>query len=120
MAEILAEVEARDRADDEKYGCDKRGDELPKELANAGERVARIEKVLAAVDEDAKDGLRVSSTDPEAGFMHSSSGSIPAHNAQVAVTEGQCIVSANVATEPIGTDQLEPAPAGVAQCASEA
>ena len=113
VAEMLAEAEAADRADDEQYGDDKRGDELPEELADARERVARIEKVLARVDENAKDSLKVSSTDPEARFMHCPGGSMPAFNAQVAVTEDQLIVYADVTREPVDTNQLQPAVAGI-------
>lgn len=113
VAEILAEAEAQDRADDEKYGSDKRGDELPEALANARKRVARIEQVLATVAEDTKDSLKVSSTDSDARFMHTQSGSMPAFNGQVVVTEGQLIVHADVTTEPIDTNQLQPALEGV-------
>ena len=113
VAEILAEAEAQDRADDEKYGRDKRGDELPQELIDARERVARIEKVLAEVDENEAESLKVSSTDTDARFMHTQSGSMPAFNAQVVVTEDQLIVHADATTEPIDRNQLEPALAGV-------
>ena len=113
VAEILAEAEAQDRADDAKYGCDKRGDELPEELRDAGARVARIEKVLAAVDENEAESLKVSSTDTDARFMHTQSGSMPAFNAQVVVTEDQFIVHADVTTEPIDRNQLKPALEGV-------
>jgi len=113
VAEILADAEAQDRADDEKYGGDKRGDELPEELADARQRVAQIERVLATVDENTKDNLKVSSTDTDARFMHCPSGSMPAFNAQVAVTEDQLIVHADVTTEPIDTNQLAPALQGI-------
>jgi len=117
VAEILAEAETQDQADDRKYGCDKHGGELPKELADARERVARIEKVLATVDENTKDSLKVSSTDPDARFMHCPSGSMPAFNAQVAVTEDQLIVHADVTTEPVDTNQLMPALKGIKRAA---
>lgn len=113
VAEILAEAEAQDRADDAKYGCDKRGDELPEELRDARARVARIEKVLATVAENTKDSLKISSTDLDARFMHCPMGSMPAFNGQVVVTEDQLIVHADVTTEPIDTNQLAPALAGV-------
>jgi len=109
VAEILTEAEAQDRADDEKYGRDKRGDELPQELLDARERVARIEKVLAEVDENEAESLKVSSTDTDARFMHTHSGSMPAFNAQVVVAEDQLIVHADVTTEPIDRNQLKPA-----------
>lgn len=113
VAEILAEAEAQDRADDEKYGRDKRGDELPEELRDARARVARIEKVLATVGENEAESLKVSSTDTDARFMHTQSGSMPAFNAQVVVTEDQLIVHADVTTEPIDRNQLAPALEGV-------
>lgn len=113
VAEILAEAEAQDRADDEQYGRDKRGDELPGELTDARERVAVIESILATVDENAQESLKVSSTDPDARFMHCPSGSMPAFNGQVVVTEDQLIVHADVTTEPIDTNQLAPALEGI-------
>lgn len=113
VAEILAEAEAQDRSDDEQYGRDRRGDELPEGLADARERVARIEKVLATVDENVQDSLKVSSTDTDARFMHTPGGSMPAFNAQVVVTEDQLIVHADVTTEPVDRNQLEPALEGV-------
>jgi transposase len=113
VAEILTEAEAQDRADDEKYGRDKRGDELPEGLTDARERVARIEKVLAEVDENEAESLKVSSTDTDVRFMHTQSGSMPAFNAQVVVTEDQLIVYADVTTEPIDRNQLKPALEGV-------
>ena len=113
VAEILAEAETQDRSDDVQYGCDKRGDELPEELTDARARVARIEEVLATVDENTKDSLKISSTDFDARFMHCPMGSMPAFNGQVVVTEDQFIVHADVTTEPIDTNQLAPALAGV-------
>jgi transposase len=113
VAEILAAAEAEDRADDEQYGRDKRGDELPQGLLDARERVARIEKVLATVDENTKDSLKVSSTDTDARFMHTPGGSMPAFNAQVVVTRDQLIVHADVTTEPIDCNQVKPALEGV-------
>lgn len=112
VAEILAAAEAEDRADDE-YGRGRRGDELPQELLDARERVARIEQVLAEVDESEAESLKVSSTDTDARFMHTQSGSMPAFNAQVVVTEDQLIVHADVTTEPIDRNQLQPALDGV-------
>lgn len=52
---------------------------------------------------------RVSSTDPEAKFMHHKNGLMPAYNGELAVTEDQIIVHAEVTNEPIDTNQLVPA-----------
>jgi transposase len=119
VAEILAAAEAEDQADDEQYGRDKRGDELPEELANARERVAKIEQVLAAADENTKESLRLSSTDTDARFMHTASGSMPAFNGQVVVTEDQFIVYADVTTKPVDVNQLQPALAGIERTTGE-
>lgn len=119
VAEILAAAEAEDQADDKQYGRDKRGDELPEELANARERVAKIEQVLAAADENTKESLRLSSTDTDARFMHTASGSMPAFNGQVVVTRDQFIVHADVTTEPVDVNQLQPALAGIERTTGE-
>jgi len=113
VAEILAAAEAEDRADDEAYGRDRRGDELPCGLADARKRVAQIEKVLATVDENTQESLKVSSTDTDARFMHTPGGSMPAFNGQVVVTEDQFIVHADVTTEPIDRNQVQPALEGI-------
>ena len=113
VAEILAEAEAQDQADDRKYGPDHSGNELPEELMNAKERVARIEQILTQAGENAKESLRISSTDSQARFMHSQNGAIPAFNGQLAVTEDQMIVHAGVTAEPIDTNQLVPTLEGV-------
>lgn len=44
VAELLSEAEARDQAEDQKYGKGKRGDELPKELAQREQRLKRIKE----------------------------------------------------------------------------
>jgi transposase len=119
VAEILAAAEAEDQTDDKQYGRDKRGDELPEGLADARERVAKIEQVLAAADENTKESLRLSSTDIDARFMHTASGSMPAFNGQVVVTEDQFIVYADVTTEPVDVNQLQPALAGIERTTGE-
>ena len=57
VAEILAEAEAQDQADDQQYGPDHSGNELPEELKDAKERVARIEQILTQAGENAKETL---------------------------------------------------------------
>jgi hypothetical protein len=110
---ILQEAEALDQADDEKFGSANRGDELPEELTKTEQRIKKIEELMDKIGEDAFDKKLVSSTDPDASYMHNSIGSIPAYNAQVAVTEDQLIVYSDVTTEPIDTNQLKPALAGI-------
>jgi transposase len=110
---MLADAEAQDAADDARYGSDRRGDELPEELADAKERVRKIERLLGQLDAGTEETQRVSMTDPESRYMHTPTGSQPAYNAQVVVTRDQIIVHSDVTTEPIDTNQLVPAIEGI-------
>lgn len=52
---LLAEAEAVDDNEDEKYGKGKRGDELPKELRFKQSRLAKIKEAKAALEQEARD-----------------------------------------------------------------
>ena len=52
---ILAEAEATDRAEDEAFGKDKRGDEVPAELARRETRLAKMRAAKEAIETDAKE-----------------------------------------------------------------
>jgi transposase len=110
---ILQEAETLDQVDDEKFGSANRGDELPEELTKTEQRIKKIEELMDKIGGAALDKRLASSTDPDASYMHNSIGSIPAYNAQVAVTEDRLIVYADVTTEPVDTNQLKPALAGI-------
>lgn len=49
-AAMLEDAEATDRAEDERYGPERRGDELPEELARRSSRLARIREAKAALE----------------------------------------------------------------------
>jgi len=55
VAEILAEAEAIDQAEDEEFGEDKRGDELPKELATKEGRLAKLRAAKEAIEAEANE-----------------------------------------------------------------
>jgi len=55
-AALLSDAEATDRAEDERYGPNRRGDELPDELARREGRLARIREAKAALE--AEEGER--------------------------------------------------------------
>jgi transposase len=55
VEQILAEAEAADRADDEKYGKGRRGDELPQELADRESRLKKIREAKAALEREARE-----------------------------------------------------------------
>jgi transposase len=53
VAALLAEAEATDRAEDAEFGVDRRGDELPKELATKEGRLAKLRAAKAAIEAEA-------------------------------------------------------------------
>ena len=90
VTKILSEAETLDQFEDSKYGKEYRGDEMPKELASAEERMRKIEELLGQIKgTKPKEDQRVSATDPEVKFMHYQNGSIPAYNTEVGVTKDQ-------------------------------
>jgi transposase len=54
MAGLLADAQAVDEAEDEQHGPDRRGDELPGELARRETRLARIREAMAALEAQAR------------------------------------------------------------------
>ena len=54
IAEMLARAEAMDREDDERYGRDRSGDELPEELQRRASRLKKIREAKAALEAEAK------------------------------------------------------------------
>jgi transposase len=55
VAAILAEAEATDGAEDEAFGADRRGDEVPAELARRETRLAKMRAAKEAIESDARD-----------------------------------------------------------------
>lgn len=55
VAQLLAEAERVDEAEDELYGTDKRGDELPEELRESKSRLARIRELKADLEREARE-----------------------------------------------------------------
>ena len=54
ITKILEEAEAVDKAEDEEFGEDERGDRLPKELVDPKERIKRIKEAKARLDKELK------------------------------------------------------------------
>ena len=55
VAALLAEAEATDLAEDEEYGEDKRGDEVPSELARRETRIVKMRAAKEAIEAEAAD-----------------------------------------------------------------
>ncbi|MEA3223283.1 MAG: IS1182 family transposase [Thermodesulfobacteriota bacterium] len=54
IKQLLEKAEAIDQQEDDEYGPDRRGDELPEELARRGSRLKRIQKAKRALEAKAK------------------------------------------------------------------
>jgi hypothetical protein len=55
VAKLLAQAQAADAAEDQQYSKDRRGDELPAELARRESRLAKIREAKAALEQEAKE-----------------------------------------------------------------
>ena len=55
VSDLLAEAEATDRAEDARYGKDRRGDELPEELRRRETRLAKIREAKQALEDEARE-----------------------------------------------------------------
>ena len=58
VAEILADAEAIDEAEDKAFGVDNRGDEVPAELARRETRLSKLRAAKEAIEADAKQKAR--------------------------------------------------------------
>lgn len=58
VSALLAEAERIDKAEDKKFGKNRRGDELPAELARRETRLAAIQTAKAALEAEARDAAR--------------------------------------------------------------
>jgi transposase len=129
VAALMTKAEAVDEEEDCRYGKDKRGDELPKELAFRESRLKKIREAKAALEKEAKREAEVAAsankkhsgvpddkaqrnfTDPDSRIMPAPGGKhfIQAYNAQAAVDSAhQVIVAAEVTNKPIDRGQAEP------------
>ena len=126
VREILERAEQIDREEDQRYGPDRRGDELPAELATREGRLKKIREAKAALEAEARkkaeaegqdprqakppDKAQRNFTDPESKIQKSGDGYIQGYNAQVAVDDlFQVIVAQHVTPSAPDVHQLEPA-----------
>ena len=134
---LLAQAEAADQTEDHTFGRDRRGEELPEELARRESRLSRIQEAKAALEADARQQARAAEaerqqqgkppsgndpeqakpepkaqynfTDPESKIMKvSNKGWDQCLNAQVAVNEHQIILAADVTDETNDKKQVKP------------
>lgn len=136
VAALLQQAGVMDEEEDRRYGKDKRGDELPKELAFRESRLKKIREASAALEAEARleaenspvtagaaastktnpagipdDKKQRNFTDPDSRIMPAPGGKhfLQAYNAQTAVDSAyQIIVAAEVTNKPTDRGQAEP------------
>jgi len=129
IKELLQKAVAVDEEEDRRYGKDKRGDELPKELAFRESRLKKIREARKALEVEAKqeaeqakkegkqatalpsDKAQRNFTDPDSHIMPAPGGKHfeQAYNAQAAVDSAhQVIVAAEITNEPSDKRQAKP------------
>ena len=123
---ILERAEQIDREEDQRYGPDRRGDELPAELATREGRLRKIREAKAALEAEARrkaaaegkdpkgtkppDRAQRNFTDPDSKIQKGSDGFIQGYNAQLAVDdEFQVIVAQHVTPTASDVNELIPA-----------
>ena len=121
----LAQAEAADAAEDQQYGKDRRGDELPAELQRRETRIKKIQEAKRAIEQRAhdkaaaegadpqqarpKDKDQYNFTDPQSRIMKGADGFVQAYNAQAAVEPKlQLIVGQTVTQAANDKEQLIP------------
>jgi transposase len=134
---LLAQAEAADQAEDNTCGRDRRGEELPEELARRQSRLRKIREAKAALEAEAREQARAAEaarqqagksaswqgpeqakpgpkaqynfTDPESQIMKvSNKGWDQCINAEVVVNEHQIILAADVTDEANDKQQVRP------------
>ena len=125
VQELLDRAEAIDREEDQRYGRDRSGEELPEELARRDSRLRKIREAKAALEEEARQKARAEGkdpdqarpaekaqrnfTDPESKIQKTSDGYIQGYNAQLAVDEAhQVIVAQQVTPSSADVGELVP------------
>ena len=101
VRKLLGQAEAADKEEDQRYGRDRRGDELPEELQRRETRIARIREAKRALEERTREQARSEGkdpeesqpapktqynfTDPESRILKGSDGFVQGYNTQIAV-----------------------------------
>ncbi len=125
VKELLAQAEAADRNEDQRYGKDHSGEELPAELQRRETRLKKIRQAKRALEQRAQeqaaaegkpaeeaqpaDQDQYNFTDPESRIMRGADGFVQGYNAQAAVEPGlQLIVGQSVTAAANDKEQLIP------------
>ena len=103
----LDQAQDIDQKEDDRYGPDKTGSEIPEQIRNQKQRLERLKQLKEKLAQSGGD--KVNMTDPDARFMKTTGGIKTSYNAQAAVdSTHQVIVAADVTTDATDAQQLLP------------
>ena len=105
ISQMFDEAEAIDKQEDNDFGAERTGEELPTELQNARQRKEKIKEQIALLDEHDVDKLNP--VEPEARFMKTHGRRDLCFNGQIA-TENQVVLACNLNNATNDLDQVEP------------
>src|SRR6266850_3711134 len=113
IAQILAQMDECNDAEDEEHGDDDGSGGLPAELQDREQRVAKLRSVRKQLEAERGSELRPNSqksfADPDANMMRTGEGSLQyCYNVQAATSEDGIIVAAEITTSPRDVGQLVP------------
>jgi transposase len=113
IAQILAQMDECNDAEDDEHGDDDGSGGLPAELQSREQRVAKLRAVRRQLEAERGSKLRPSNqksfADPDANMMMTGEGSLQyCYNAQAATSEDGLIVAAEITTSPRDVGQLVP------------
>jgi transposase len=113
IAQILAQMDECNEAEDEEHGDDDGSGGLPAELQDREQRVAKLRAVRKQLEAERGSELRPKSqksfADPDANMMMTGEGSLQyCYNAQAATSEDGVIVAAEITTSPRDVNELVP------------
>jgi DDE family transposase len=113
IAQILAQMDECNEAEDDEHGDDDGSGGLPAELQDREQRIAKLRAVRKQLEAERGSELRPKSqksfADPDANMMLTGEGSLQyCYNAQAATSEDGVIVAAEITTSPRDVGQLVP------------
>ena len=112
IQEYLRKADQADVEEDQKYGADKRGDELPQDIRNKEVRIKKLRQIakeLKQIREQLKDRKSINLTDKDAGVQKDKFRKVAGYRSQVAVDSTQQIIIANnVTSKSVDTQELIP------------
>ena len=107
MKRILDQADKQDQQEDDLFGPDKTGDELPEDIRDRKQRIEKLKQIQQQMDKEGK--KKLNATDTDAAFMKTTGGIKTSYNAQAAVDEDvQVIVAADVTNQASDVEQLLP------------